>query len=358
MKGGKVAGNVSNSAHSSGSGDGGGSAAGHASANSNGLVEIFKQQLVQALDGESRSLLEVFATLKALSTLPITKQDLHDNVDAIILLKRVQKSLKAASGDEKSFVKKIKKLAGKIRARWKEIFNGSVNPRYARSSLTESAQVRSLLCRDERSGGSGGGVRGAGGAAAAGSAAAAAGNGKEKGPSRSRIFSSVTSTQSTEAEDEGVVAPGSSGQLSIAGEEGSIYPPPKGIPGYASAVKTLLNAGTLASHASISGYAGVFKNYTDPTKFESKICLNRCHIYLGVFSSKEEAAAAYTIAASLCEKRDAASDSSLTHPLHFWSTRGHRWGAADSVTAFAAPRQCPLGLLANYLIYAHVRTFR
>ena len=48
----------------------------------------------------------------------------------------------------------------------------------------------------------------------------------------------------------------------------------------------------------------------------------------------------------------------MTRPLRFPLTRGHGWGAADSVTESAAPHQCPLGSVASYLIDADVRTFR
>ena len=46
----------------------------------------------------------------------------------------------------------------------------------------------------------------------------------------------------------------------------------------------------------------------------------------------------------------------MTHPLRASLTRGHCWGAADSVTESAAPHQCPLGSVASYLICADVRT--
>ena len=52
----------------------------------------------------------------------------------------------------------------------------------------------------------------------------------------------------------------------------------------------------------------------------------------------------------------------MTHLLRFiGQTRGHCWGAPTRLQGWGgvgAPRQCPLGWVASYLIYADVCTFR
>jgi hypothetical protein len=88
----------------------------------------------------------------------------------------------------------------------------------------------------------------------------------------------------------------SNSKLGIAGSGNCVHAEPKSIKGFSKEVETMLKNGTFGKRkVSTKGFIGVFKNKEDPDKFEAKIYVNNGYEYLGVFASKEEAAAAYDV---------------------------------------------------------------